>query len=271
MTDRIVLAALQSERPPLIGMVHLLPLPGAPGWSGSLDAVIERAVRDAELLDEAGFAAVMVENFGDVPFFSDEVPAETVAALTRLVTEVRLATPLPVGVNVLRNDGRAALGIAAATGARFVRINVHTGAMWTDQGLVTGRAAETLRLRSTIAAGVAILADVHVKHAVPPVGSTIQQSASDAWNRGLADALIATGTGTGATTGPEDIATIRRAVPDAPIIAGSGVTTTTVADTLTVADAVIVGTSIMHGGKPGSGIDGDRARGFAQAAAKGAH
>jgi membrane complex biogenesis BtpA family protein len=269
MTDRVVLAALESERPPLIGMVHLLPLPGSPGWSGSLDAVIDRAVRDAERLNEAGFAAVMVENFGDVPFFSDEVPAETVAALTRLVTEVRTATTLPVGVNVLRNDGRAALGIAAATGARFVRVNVHTGAMWTDQGLVTGQAAETLRLRSAIAPGVAILADVHVKHAVPPVGSTVEQSASDAWHRGLADALIATGPATGAATGREDVAAIRRAVPDAPIIAGSGVTGATVADTLAVADAVIVGTSIMHDGKPGSGIDADRARSFAQAAAKG--
>jgi len=271
MTNRIALAALGSDRSPIIGMVHLLALPGSPGWSGSLDAVIERAVRDTERLDEAGFAAVMVENFGDVPFFSDEVPAETVAALTRLVTETRLVTTLPVGVNVLRNDGRAALGIAAATGAHFVRINVLTGAMWTDQGLVTGRAAETLRLRSTIAPSVAILADVHVKHAVPPVGSTIEQSASDAWHRGLADALVATGTGTGTVTGREDIAAIRSAVPDAPIIAGSGVTTQSIAETLAVADAVIVGTSIMHDGRAGSGIDENRARSFAQAAAKSSH
>lgn len=266
MTKRLTLAALGSDRIPLIGMVHLLPLPGSPGWAGSMDAVIERAVRDAQRMDAAGFAAVMVENFGDVPFFSDDVPAETVAALTRLVAETRLATQLPVGVNVLRNDGRAALGIAAATGAHFVRVNVHTGSMWTDQGLITGRAAETLRLRSAIAPNVAILADVHVKHAVAPVGSTIEQSASDAWHRGLADALIATGTGTGASTAIEDILAIRRAVPDATIIAGSGVTAATVTETLSVADAVIVGTAIMRDGAAGSGVDADRARVFSEAA-----
>lgn len=128
---------------PLIGMVHLLALPGAPRWGGSMDAVLKRAVADALALSAAGFDGLMVENYWDVPFYRGSVPPESVAAITAAVIAVRAATPLPVGVNVLRNDALAAIGIAAATDARFVRVNVHTGSMWTDQGLVerSGHAA----------------------------------------------------------------------------------------------------------------------------------
>lgn len=263
MTKRISLAdLLATDRPPLIGMVHLLPLPGSPGWGGSMDTVIERAVQDATTLEESGFAAVIVENFGDIPFFAGDAGPETVAALTRVTTEVCRAASLHVGVNVLRNDARAALGIAAATGARFVRVNVHTGSMWTDQGLLTGRAAETMRIRASLAPGVAVLADVHVKHAVPPEGSTLAQSASDAWYRGLADALIGTGSGTGAATPIDDLQAIRTAVREAPLLAGSGVNAATVAETLTHVDAIIVGSAIMRDGLAGTGVDPARAADF---------
>ena len=153
-----------------------------------MDAVLKRAVADALALSAAGFDGLMVENYWDVPFYRGSVPPESVAAITAAVIAVRAATPLPVGVNVLRNDALAAIGIAAATDARFVRVNVHTGSMWTDQGLVEGRAADTLRLRAKLGSESAILADVHVKHATPPAGSAIGPAAADTWRRGLADA-----------------------------------------------------------------------------------
>lgn len=246
---------------PLIGMIHLPPLPGAPGWrESSMDAVIERAVSDAEALTEAGFDGVMVENYSDVPFFRDSVPAESVAAITATVVAVRGATSLPVGVNVLRNDALAAVAVAAATGARFVRVNVHTGSMWTDQGLVEGRAADTLRLRSRLAVDVAILADVHVKHATPPVGVRLGDAASDAWHRGLADALIVSGTGTGVPADFDDLEVVRAAVPDARVLVGSGVTPKNVVTALAHANGAIVGSAVMTGGAAGSGVDPDRAR-----------
>src|SRR5713101_4601014 len=122
------------RRPAIIGMVHLLPLPGAPRWAGSMEEALARAVEDARALAEGGVDGVMVENFGDAPFYPDHVPPETVAAMTRAARAVVEAVPVPVGVNVLRNDTAAALAIAVAVGARFIRVNVHTGAMWTDQG-----------------------------------------------------------------------------------------------------------------------------------------
>jgi uncharacterized protein len=252
--------------PVLIGMVHLAPLPGAPRSSGTLAEIMERAVTDAARLERAGFDGVLVENYGDVPFHPGEVPPVTIAAMTRIVSAVLDAVSLPVGVNVLRNDARAALSIAAITGAAFVRVNVHSGSMWTDQGLLTGTAHETLRLRAALGTGTAILADVHVKHAVPPGGTTIEQAAADAWHRGLADGLIVSGSGTGLATDPGDIEAVTRSVPDAPIFLGSGVTEATAGALPPRARGAIVGSAVMRDGVAGSGVDERRAEAFVRAA-----
>lgn len=242
----------------VIGMVHLLPLPGAPRYALDLNQVIERALTDATALAREGVDAILVENFGDLPFLPDDVGPATVAAMTRVVSEVRSAVECPVGVNVLRNDAAAALAIAAATGAAFVRVNVHTGGMFTDQGWIEGRAAGTLRLRERIAPRVAILADVLVKHAAPPVGVTLPQAARDTWHRGLADALIVTGSGTGAPTDLDQVREVRAAVPDAAVLVGSGITPETVAAALGLAGGVIVGSALETGGVAGNPVAADR-------------
>ncbi|HSG07474.1 MAG TPA: BtpA/SgcQ family protein [Longimicrobiales bacterium] len=254
------LSHLWGNRKALIGMVHLLPLPGAPRWGGSMAKVLDRAMADADALASGGVDGILVENFLDAPFFAEGVPPETVAAMAAVVSSVVAASPVPVGVNVLRNDARAALGIAVATGAAFIRINVHTGVMWTDQGMIEGRAADTLRHRASLDADVAILADVLVKHATPPPGLTLERSASDAWTRGLADALVVTGAGTGQPTDLEGVSGVRRGAPHAPILVGSGVTPQNIAAVLTAADGAIVGTSLTKGGLAGSGVDLARVR-----------
>ncbi len=246
-------------------MVHLAPLPGSPRFAGDMASVIERAVRDTETLDLAGFDAVLVENFGDAPFHGSTVPPITVAAMTAAVSAVRRATAIPVGVNVLRNDGIAAISIAAATGAEFVRVNVLVGTMFTDQGAIEGRAAEIARLRSELASDVEILADVFVKHAVPPVGLTIEQAALDTWHRGGASALIVSGTATGEGVDPSAVTAVREAVPRAPILIGSGATAASIADLLGVADGVIVGSALKD--TIDHPIDAGRARAFVEAAA----
>ena len=102
--------------PRLIGMVHLGALPGAPGYRDDFDSLVGAAVEDARTLEAAGFNGLMIENYGDVPFFADRVPAVTVAAMTAAVSEIARAVTIPFGVNVLRNDGESALAIAAVTG-----------------------------------------------------------------------------------------------------------------------------------------------------------
>lgn len=256
------------RRPIVIGMVHLPPLPGAPRWSGSLDEMRERALADARALEEGGVDGIIVENFGDAPFHPDVVPAETIAAMAVLTADVVRAVALPVGVNVLRNDAAAALAVAAAAGARFIRVNVHTGAMLTDQGWITGRAHETLRLRARIAPAVAIAADVLVKHATPPPGLDAARAAEDAWNRGLADVLIVSGAATGKPTDLGRIRAVKAAVPEAIVWAGSGVGAGNIADVLAVADGAIIGSAFQRGGRAGEPVELERVRAVLAAAGR---
>ena len=259
------IADIWPDKKPLIGMVHLLPLPGAPRWDGAMDAALDRAARDARALQEAGFDGVLIENFLDVPFFADSVPAETVAAMTAAVVRVTGTVSLPVGVNVLRNDATAAMAIAAVTGAAFIRVNVHTGSMYTDQGLIEGKSHDTLRRRSELGVDVRVLADVHVKHASSPAGSTLADAAADTWHRGLADALIVSGLATGRATSADDLRLVKNAVSEAPVLIGSGLAAGSALELLALADGAIVGSAVMNGGRPGAGIDPDRAAAFIEA------
>ena len=126
----------------LIGVVHLPPLPGSPGYAGeSLETIIASCQADLRALEGAGFDGVIFENFGDTPFFKENVPAVTLTSMTRIIVGCG-QTSLKVGVNVLRNDAFGALAVATATGADFIRVNVHVGTMATDQGLIEGKAAD---------------------------------------------------------------------------------------------------------------------------------
>lgn len=245
---------------PLIGMVHLLPLPGSPNWGGSMEAVLERAVYDAHAWEEGGADGLIVENFGDAPFRPDRVEPHTVAAMTLAVRAVQAAVDLPLGVNVLRNDAAAALGIAGVTGAQFIRVNVHTGAMLADQGVLQGRADETLRLRRALGVTTLLFADVLVKHAVPLAPLSLEQAARDTWERGLADALIVSGTGTGQPTSPEEVRRVKEAAPAAPVLVGSGVSAESIAALLEFADGVIAGTSAKEEGNVRHPVSRERVR-----------
>jgi uncharacterized protein len=245
----------------LIGMVHVAPLPGSPRWDGSMERVIAAAVTDARTLVEGGMDAVLVENYGDAPFTPGRVEPATVAALTMVAAEVRRALPhVALGVNVLKNDARAALAVACAVGARFIRVNVHAGAVLADQGLVHSDAYGTLRDRRLLGADVAIFADVGGKHAVSLVPVDLEQHARDVTHRGLADGLVVSGPATGATTSVADLKRVRGAVPQVPLLVGSGATPDTIAELLSVADGVIVGTALKRDGDVTAPVDLARVR-----------
>jgi hypothetical protein len=247
-------------------MVHLAPLPGSPRYGGAIGPVVDAALRDAEALAAAGVDAMILENFGDAPFVRGAVAPETVASMAALGARVAGAVDLPLGVNVLRNDGRAALGVAVAIGARFIRVNVLAWARLTDQGMIESDAAELQRARAALHAGgasdesrVLVLADVAVKHSAPlaPVGAV--EEARAAVSRALADAVVVTGAATGAAVDLGELRAVARAVA-APVLAGSGVTAETAAAIRREAAGAIVGSALMRDGLPGSPIDLARAR-----------
>ncbi len=248
---------LSGEPPFLVGVVHLLPTPGSPrAGADALSRVLARAVEDARALVAGGCDALIVENFGDAPFHPREVPPETVASLALAASAViSIAGATPVGVNVLRNDARAAIGICAATGASFVRVNVHAGAAATDQGILEGRAHETLRERARLAPGVALLADAHVKHATPLGRESLGDAVRELVQRALADAVLVTGRATGSPPSIEDLREAREAAGTAPVLAASGVTVENAEEILRHVDGAIVGTSLERDGRTAEPID----------------
>jgi uncharacterized protein len=203
-----------------------------------------------------------------VPFTKNNVPPETIAAMAAAGCAVRAAVKLPLGFNVLRNDARAALALCAACGGDFIRVNVHSGSMLTDQGIIEGDAYHTLRYREAVAPGAQIFADVHVKHAVPLGDWSLEDAANDTLQRGLADALIVSGTGTGRMADLADVQSVREVCPQAKILLGSGVNVENVAEFLKLADGVIVGSSLKRDGKLHNPVDFRRVTALARAVEK---
>ncbi len=254
------LEPLFGAKKPLIGMVHLLPLPGSPGWRGDLGAVLNQAVADTTMLAEGGFHGLIVENHGDAPFLKGRVEPSTVASMAVALQAVKEAVTLPLGVNVLRNDALSALALAAVTGARFIRVNVLHGTMAAEEGLIEGLASDVLRLRSALGADVKILADVLVKHAAPIGDPDIVRAAIATVRRGQADALIVSGPVTGEPAEMQDVVRVKGALPDVPLLVGSGVTEESIEALLAVADGAIIGTSLKRDGLVENPVDPERVR-----------
>jgi membrane complex biogenesis BtpA family protein len=230
---------------PLIGMLHAPPLPGAPRFQGRRSDVHAAVLRDVETLVGCGVHGLLLENFGDAPFYPDRVPRSVVAELTALAAAVRRGTDLPLGINVLRNDGRSALAIAHAVGCQFIRVNVLCGARVTDQGLVQGIAHDLLRERAAMPGSVVrILADVDVKHAAPLAVRPLEEEVRELVERGGTDAIVVSGSGTGQPIDLSQLLVVRQAAAGIPVLAGSGVTSANVHRWLPHVDALIVGTSL---------------------------
>ena len=252
----------------IVGVIHLPPLPGsARGPSArEMNGILESVRRDAAAWASGGANALIVENFSDVPFRKGAVGPETVAAMTLAVSLVSAESGLPVGVNVLRNDVEAAVAIAAHAGGRFVRANVYAGAAVTDQGVIEGRADAVQALIRRLDAPISVWADVDVKHAAPLSPRPIGDLAEDAVFRGLAEAVIVSGAGTGHPTDPADLRAVRAALPDTPLYVGSGATAMTLSSLLEIADGAIVATAAKVDGIAGNPIDPRRVRALVAAA-----
>jgi membrane complex biogenesis BtpA family protein len=257
-----------------VGVVHLPPMPGDPRYLGAngFAAVEAAALADAEALAEGGANAIIIENFGSAPFpkgtAGHRLPPHQVAAIALAVRACALRTGLPIGVNCLRNDAMAALGVAAAAGAAFVRINVHTGAYVTDQGLIEGEADASLRYRDAIGArNVRILADVLVKHASPLAPLDPRVATGDCLHRGLADGVVVTGEATGAPVSRATLEAVRDAAGHAPVLLGSGTTPDRLPELGPLADGAIVGTWLKRDGRLEAPVDVARVREMAAALA----
>lgn len=245
---------------PVIGVVHLLPLPGSPRGT-DFETVIRRAVLDSMVLESGGVDGILIENYGDVPYLKEHVDYSTIAYMTAVVKEVVMSVSAPVGVNVLRNAADAAIAIACAAKGKFIRANIWMGAYLTPEGIIEGRCGEVLRYRKNIRCeDIKIYADIRVKHATPLVVRDVTDEVEEYISRGLVDGIIVTGPKTGIAPSPKYIGLVKSAAGETPVLIGSGVNPENAPDLLELADGCIVGTYFKKDGIIENPIDIKRVR-----------
>lgn len=254
---------------PVIGMVHCWPMPGAPGYSGyGMQSIIDHAVADAEALIAGGCDGLIVENMWDIPFRAGaHIPPESIAAHAVVAAAVRAVCPLPMGINLVHNGGVALLAIAIAARADFIRVCMFTGAgVWDAGSIDEGCAADLMRRRTELhAEHIKILADVDKKHSVRFPG--IDLATHIEWTRFFgADALIVSGRMTGDAPDLGKVKEAKILAGDRPLIIGSGADAHNITAFMTVADGVIVGSSVKRNGAIAEPVDVERVRRFVDAA-----
>ena len=248
---------------PIIGMVHVAPLPGTPrGRNVDLEAVYGRAVEEGVRLQEGGVDGLLLENAGDLPFRRPEkIGYETVAMMSVIGDRLRRAVRIPIGFNIVANAAKASLACAKASGASFVRVNQWVNAYVANEGLIEGAAAEALRYRRIIEADdITVLADVHVKHGSHAIVADrdVSEQARDAEFFG-ADILIATGARTGDATAVSEVTAVHSGATR-PVLVGSGLTSENAAELLAVADGAIVGVSLKDNGQMSGNVVPEKVR-----------
>lgn len=257
----MVMLKFRDDRPMLVGVIHLPPLPGSPRYSGAgIDELAEFAVRNSKVLEEVGFDAIIVENYNDYPFKVRVREAETIASMAIIVREVAKSVSIPVGVNLLRNSSPEAAAIAAVTGASFIRSNAYCEAVVSPEGIIEPVAREVVEVMRRLGSRITVLADVFVKHASPLHRMSLEDVVRDCAERAMADAIVVTGARTGE---PPDPQLVRRVVEvsEVKVLVGSGMNPSNIAK-YGYAHGFIVGTYLK--GKDGW-IDPVRAKNMVDA------
>jgi uncharacterized protein len=265
-TDRFAeLEKIFGTRKPIIGMVHLEPLPGSPRHQGmTIREICDHALEEAHILKNGGINGAIVENFGDYMFLK-KVGPEVVSAITYVGAAIAREIPeLTLGICVLQTDAIAGMAIAHTIGAKFIRVPYYTETYVVDAGMMDSCAGEVLRYRKYLNANVKIFADVHIKHGYPLSQRPIGESARDTEHRGLADAILVTGIATGAETNPLDVIEVKKSVERTPVIVASGVDEVNFLSYKDYADGVILGTRIKKDNNTEAPTDPEKVKRFMQ-------
>jgi membrane complex biogenesis BtpA family protein len=258
MDSKGIINSIFGVRRALIGVIHVDALPGTPGSRRQVAEIAEAAALEARTYAAAGFHGLIIENTHDRPYLRGTVGPEVVAALAVIGVEVRRAASLPMGIQILAGANTAAMAVAYACGASFVRVEGFVFAHVADEGLIESSAAELLRYRRAIGADrVRVFADIKKKHSAHAITADIDlPETAKAAEFFLADGVIVSGAATGRPTDPDEVRAVSEAV-EIPTLVGSGVTPENMAHFAT-ADALIVGSSVKEGGLWSNRLDNDR-------------
>ncbi len=231
----------------LIGMVHLLPLPGSPNWGGDMANIIKHAMVDAERLVKGGCDAIIVENMHDLPYLKGDLPTETVAAATLAMAQI-VTLGLPTGLQLLAGANRQAISVASVCGAAFIRAEGFAYAHIADEGWIDACAGPLLRHRRALGASkIQVWADVQKKHSSHALTADLgMRELTHGAEFCGADALIVTGQATGSAAVVEDVKEAAHA--GLPVYVGSGITDENLSDFAPHCKGVIVGSWLKEGG-----------------------
>ncbi len=251
---------------PVIAMVHLAASPGTPLYDadGGVDQIVANANRDLEALQAAGVDAVMFGNENDRPYELKVDPA-TVAVMAYVIGRLSEKLSVPFGVNALW-DPVASMAVAASTGASFVR-EIFTGAYASDMGIWSPNAADALRYRKRLDRDdLKVFYNVSAEFADSLDRRRLPERARSAVFSSIPDAILISGVLTGEPPAISDIEEVKKALPDTPVFANTGIKIETVERVLNIADGVIVGSSLKYDGKTWNPVDPERAQRFMERA-----
>jgi uncharacterized protein len=246
----------------LIGVVHVLPLPGSAGYRGSMRRILSSALEDAQKYKEEGVDAIIIENMHDVPYLKGRVEPETTAAMTVVAGAIKQTYAMPTGIQILAGANLDALGVAVACGLDFLRVEGFVFAHVGDEGIHDSCAAHLIRRRAYLKADdIKIFADIKKKHSAHAITSdvSIVETARAAEFFG-AEGVVVTGGATGLPADPEEVHGVRAAVRSTKVLVGSGVTTENIHSYSRYCDALIVGSSLKKDGNWRNEVDAERVR-----------
>ncbi len=247
----------------IIGMIHVDPLPGTPKSQAAMPDIIAKAREEALLYKNAGVDMLAIENMHDIPYLNRQVGPEIVAAMTVVGYELKQATGLRCGIQILAGANHEALAAAQAAGLDFIRAEGFVFAHVADEGFIGAAAGNILRYRRQIeATDILVLTDIKKKHSSHAITADVDiVETAHAAEFFLSDGVIVTGAATGAEADVEELKQVKEAVK-IPVLIGSGITLQNVHRYLAVADALIIGSYFKCEGHWTQTVDTERVKTF---------
>ncbi len=236
------MAIIEKGKKTVIGMIHTLALPGTPKYRGSVDEIVDKACKETETYSEYGVNTIILENMHDVPYMNRKVGPEITAAMTTVALNVKKMFSGNIGIQILAGANEAALAVALAANLQFIRAEGFVYSHVADEGLMNACAGELLRYRKQIGADhIQVFTDIKKKHSSHSITDDVSLvETAKAAEFFLSDGLIVTGSSTGLPADVNEASQLYHST-DLPVLIGSGITSSNIAEYLSFADGFIVG------------------------------
>jgi len=246
---------------PIIGVIHVGALPGAPANSQNVSEIAAQALREAAIYRDCGVDGIIIENMHDTPYLRGSVGPEIVAAMAVIGQAVKNESGLPTGIQILAGANIEAMAVARAANLDFIRAEAYAFAHVADEGVIQSSAAALLRYRKMIGAErVQVWADVKKKHSSHAITADVSLGATaEAVEFMRADAVIVTGSVTGEAPKIDDVREAK-AHCRLPALLGSGVDADNIADFYPAADGFIIGSYFKADGYWANPVEPERVR-----------